>query len=88
MTDAASGTGTTSSLNGGDEPRTRYYIAHQNDHYQVSEWLKFIAPGFGPILHHLWQLLATLVSILGALLFAPLSWWDMREAGKKGVHQE
>lgn len=81
---AASSSGT--AVNG-DGPRTRYFIASQNDHYQVTEWLKFVAPWFGPLLHRGWQLFATLLSVAGALLLAPLSWLDLQagETSKKGL---
>ncbi|KAH7353762.1 hypothetical protein B0T11DRAFT_120473 [Plectosphaerella cucumerina] len=83
VADAPAGTATVN----GDAPRMRYFIASQNDHYQVTEWLKFVAPWFGPLLHRGWQLFATLLSVAGALLLAPLSWLDLQagETSKKGM---
>ncbi|ROT40698.1 hypothetical protein SODALDRAFT_330439 [Sodiomyces alkalinus F11] len=58
---------------------THYFIASQEDFYQPTDLLKFIAPFYGAPLYAVWQLFATLLSAVGALIFAPL-WWT----GKPG----
>lgn len=60
----------------------RYYISAQNDLYQTSEWIKFLVPwGIGYTLVTLWQSLATLMSIVGACVFFPQTWWKQYSLG-------
>ncbi|KAF2458985.1 hypothetical protein BDY21DRAFT_198397 [Lineolata rhizophorae] len=54
---------------------TKYYIAEQNDLYQVNEFVKFVWPG-GHVLVWIWQLWSTLFCLLGALVFWPISVWE------------
>ncbi|KAL2754297.1 hypothetical protein ACRALDRAFT_2036249 [Sodiomyces alcalophilus JCM 7366] len=53
---------------------THYFIASQEDFYQPTDLLKFVAPFYGAPLYAAWQLLATLLSVVGALVFGPM-WW-------------
>ena len=51
----------------------KYYIQSQNDLYQVTEWLKFISiVGIATRLVMLWQWLATLACIVGAVVGTPI----------------
>lgn len=62
----------------------KYYIQSQNDLYQTSEFVKFVAPlGIASTFVALWGYAATLMCVLGALLFAPLTWAEEAWA-KKG----
>jgi len=56
-----------------DKQRQKYYITSQNDLYQVNEFVRFVWPG-GFIVVWLWQVIATLVSTLGALFLWPITW--------------
>lgn len=47
-------------------PRTRYYIARHEDHYQINEVLKFFSLSVGAWLWALAQLFATFVCVIGA----------------------
>ncbi|KAG0247834.1 hypothetical protein BG011_000832, partial [Mortierella polycephala] len=53
----------------------KYYIHKQEDFYQVNEFVKFVWP-FGDIVLAIWQFAMTLICIIGALLFAPLTWTE------------
>lgn len=56
-----------------------YYITEQNDLYQTNEWIKFLVPwGIGSTLMILWQLFATVMCVIGALVFFPGTWWKER----------
>lgn len=56
-----------------------YYIMEQNDCYQVSEWIKFLIPwGIGNIIVWALWLWNTFLSILGAYVFFPQTWWKER----------
>ncbi|KAJ3556536.1 hypothetical protein NPX13_g10113 [Xylaria arbuscula] len=50
-----------------------YFIRGQQDHYQVNEFLKFIAPWGASPLYYLWQLFATLLSAIGVLFLWPVT---------------
>ena len=52
-----------------NEPRTRFFIRGQEDHYQVEEFLKFVAPWGGAPFWVAWQLFGTLLCVLGVLLW-------------------
>ncbi|KAK8118851.1 uncharacterized protein PG998_003477 [Apiospora kogelbergensis] len=58
-----------------DDKRTRYryFIRGQEDNYQMTEWLKFIAPWGGHILWYAGQLVSTLICSFCAMLFWPLT---------------
>lgn len=51
------------------QPRTRFFIRGQEDHYQIEEWLKFIAPWGASMLWVAWQLFATCICAFGVLLW-------------------
>lgn len=55
---------------------THYYIAKQEDLYQVSEFIKFIVPHLGQFFVLMWQAFATLFCIIGVALFWPLVWLE------------
>jgi hypothetical protein len=59
----------------------KFYIKSQEDLYQSNEVVKFFWPG-GATIVWLWQLFATLMCILGALVFAPITWMEQRHAVK------
>ncbi|KAK3307018.1 uncharacterized protein B0T15DRAFT_528949 [Chaetomium strumarium] len=50
---------------------TRYYITKQEDLYQVNEFLKFVSMTPGAMLAGAFQLWATLMCLLGALVLGP-----------------
>jgi hypothetical protein len=52
---------------------TRYFIRGQEDHYQVNEFLKFVFPWGASLIWYVWQVLATVVCIIGALVFWPVT---------------
>lgn len=51
------------------ERRPRYYIAKQEDHYQVNDFINFLMPGLGPMLCRWGQNLATIACVVGVLVF-------------------
>lgn len=51
----------------------KYYIASQNDLYQVDQWIRFILPG-GWALVYLWHAWASLFSLLGTYVLWPVTW--------------
>ncbi|KAJ9664874.1 hypothetical protein H2201_005095 [Coniosporium apollinis] len=53
----------------------RYYISSQNDLYQVDQFVRFFWPG-GVLVVWAWQIWATVFSVLGALLLAPVTWFE------------
>ncbi|KAI3331519.1 hypothetical protein HD806DRAFT_162168 [Xylariaceae sp. AK1471] len=53
--------------------KKRYFIRGQQDHYQVNEFLKFIAPFGASVVWYLWQLFATFVSAIGVALLWPVT---------------
>jgi hypothetical protein len=57
----------------------KYYIQSQEDLYQLNEVVKFFWPG-GATIIWLWQLFATALCIVGALLLAPVTWVEQRHA--------
>ncbi|KAH6717396.1 hypothetical protein BKA61DRAFT_719399 [Leptodontidium sp. MPI-SDFR-AT-0119] len=59
----------------------KYYIKSQEDLYQTNELVKFFWPGGASIIW-LWQLFATGLCILGALLLAPVTWIEQRHANQ------
>ena len=61
---------------------TTYLIQSQNDLYQVNEFVKFTSQfGILSVLVYAWQLLATLLCVLGAGLFWPVSWVELIVVG-------
>lgn len=56
--------------------RTHYYIAKQEDLYQVSEFVKFVVPHVGNLLVFAFQAFATLFCMLGVAFFWPLMWLE------------
>ncbi|KAI1342326.1 hypothetical protein F5Y15DRAFT_412836 [Xylariaceae sp. FL0016] len=53
-------------------PKKRFYIKGQEDHYQIEDFVKFVAPFGASVLWVLWQLFATLVCVVGTFVGAPL----------------
>ncbi|KAI1409674.1 hypothetical protein F5Y13DRAFT_203329 [Hypoxylon sp. FL1857] len=51
------------------QPTKRYFIKGQEDHYQVDEFLKFIAPWGASLLWVAWQFYATLFCAVGVFVF-------------------
>lgn len=71
-----------------DARPTHYFVTSQEDFYQPTDLLKFIAPFYGAPLYAMWQLFATLLSVVGALVFAP-KWWAWTPASvAKSVKKE
>jgi hypothetical protein len=63
------------------EDESKYYIKSQEDLYQLNEVVKFFWPG-GATIIWFWQLAATGMCILGALILAPVTWIEQRHANK------
>jgi len=59
----------------------KYYVSSQEDLYQFNEFVKFVLPGGATVLW-LWQLLAATFCVLGALLFAPITWLQQKNANR------
>ncbi|KAH6892952.1 hypothetical protein B0T10DRAFT_481148 [Thelonectria olida] len=59
-------------VRGDVEAKQKYYISSQEDLYQSTECLRFVMPGLGPYLWHLWQLCSTIICVIGSLLFLPV----------------
>ncbi|KAI1769512.1 hypothetical protein GGR53DRAFT_461234 [Hypoxylon sp. FL1150] len=54
----------------------QYFIKGQEDHYQVEDFVKFVAPWGASFLWILWQLFATVICAVGvALLRGPVAWF-------------
>ncbi|KAH9908783.1 hypothetical protein F4778DRAFT_796217 [Xylariomycetidae sp. FL2044] len=53
-------------------PHRLFFIKGQEDHYQVEEFLKFIAPFGASMLWQLWQLFASLLCVAGVMVFWPV----------------
>ncbi len=61
---------------------TTYLIQSQNDLYQVNEFVKFASQfGILSVFVYAWQLLATLLCVIGAGLFWPVSWVEQNMVG-------
>jgi hypothetical protein len=65
----------TSSPSSDSSSKTKYYIAKQEDLYQVDQWIRFIAPG-GWMLIWLWQAWATVFCVAGTVLLWPITWME------------
>lgn len=59
-----------------DGGKPRYWISKQEDLYQVSEFVKFVAPHIGHLLVFAFHLFATLFCILGTVVLAPILWLE------------
>jgi hypothetical protein len=55
-----------------DEQLKVYRIKHQNDLYQVNQWVKFISP-FNGFFVVLLQFIATLICVVSATILAPIT---------------
>lgn len=54
----------------------KYYILSQNDLYQTDQWIRFLLPwGIGSSAVFLWQVFATFLCVIGAMLLWPLTWF-------------
>ncbi|KAL7627548.1 hypothetical protein AAE478_001741 [Parahypoxylon ruwenzoriense] len=51
------------------QPLKLYFIKGQEDHYQIEDFLKFVAPWGASLFWTIWQLCATLVCAMGVALF-------------------
>ncbi|KAI1105860.1 hypothetical protein F4804DRAFT_98347 [Jackrogersella minutella] len=51
------------------EPAKLYFIKGQEDHYQVEEFLKFIAPWGASLIWIIWQLFASFICAAGVIVF-------------------
>ena len=64
------------------DKRSRYFIQSQNDLYQVNEWIKFASPfGILGLAVMTWQLIATALCVLGAVVMWPVSWVEQNVVG-------
>ncbi|KLU84477.1 hypothetical protein MAPG_03519 [Magnaporthiopsis poae ATCC 64411] len=63
--------------------KPRYFIAKQEDHYQVDEYLRFVLPVVGPLAWTAWQLISSLICVL---LTLPLFVLDRTPKWKQGKH--
>jgi len=59
----------------------KYYIKSQEDLYQLNEVVKFFWPG-GATIIWFWQMFATFLCIVGALMLAPVTWMIQRQSKK------
>ena len=64
----------------------KYYIKSQEDLYQSNEVVKFFWPG-GATIIWFWQMFATFLCIVGALLLAPVPWIEQRHANQSGMNK-
>ncbi|KUJ17238.1 uncharacterized protein LY89DRAFT_646443 [Mollisia scopiformis] len=63
------------------EDDNKYYIKSQEDLYQSNEVVKFFWPG-GATIIWCWQIFATWLCIVGALLLAPITWVEQRHSNQ------
>ncbi|QPH02577.1 hypothetical protein C2857_006789 [Epichloe festucae Fl1] len=56
----------------GQQDRAKYYIAAQEDLYQMNDCVQFLVPRVGQHIWRLWQLFSTLLCVLGAVLLLPV----------------
>jgi len=61
----------------------KYYIKSQEDLYQVNDLIKFFVPFVGAGFLWTCQLLATFGCTLGALIFAPFTWYQQQMLDSK-----
>jgi len=67
-----------------DEDEAQYYIAKQEDLYQVNEWIKFLVPfDIGTFIISIVQLIATWFCLAGTIAFFPLVWL-LTHSGDRG----
>ncbi|KAG5979337.1 hypothetical protein E4U55_005276 [Claviceps digitariae] len=59
-------------LSGPGQERAKYYIARQEDFYQLGDCIEFLVPRVGQHLWRVWQLFSSLLCVLGAVVFLPL----------------
>ncbi|KAF7520975.1 hypothetical protein G7054_g12606 [Neopestalotiopsis clavispora] len=57
----------------GPNDKSLWFIKGQEDHYQMEEWLKFIAPFGASLLWQAWQLFATYLCWLGVICLWPFA---------------
>ncbi|KAI6244972.1 hypothetical protein HI914_07220 [Erysiphe necator] len=60
----------------------KYYIQKQEDLYQSSELVKFFGPGYSTLVL-LQQLIASIFCVIGAFIFAPITWFEQMRADNK-----
>lgn len=69
-----------------DNTARKHFIKHQEDLYQTDEVVRFFWPG-GNYIIWLFQVVATLTCIGGALALAPITWMEQRRAmGRRVVN--
>jgi len=68
-----------------DEPPRRFRIAAQEDLYQTSEFVRFVALGLGHAVVLAGQFVAAALCVLGAWLFYPQTLLEERFAGKSWI---
>ncbi|GAB0135267.1 hypothetical protein EsDP_00003612 [Epichloe bromicola] len=59
-------------LSGPGQERAKYYIAAQEDLYQMNDCVQFLVPRVGHHVWRLWQLFSTFLCVLGAVLLLPV----------------
>ncbi|KAH6851391.1 hypothetical protein BKA58DRAFT_415195 [Alternaria rosae] len=65
-------------------PKSKYYIAKQEDLYQVDQWIRFVAPGAWMLIW-LWQAWATVFCVAGTVLLWPITWMEENWGWGEGV---
>ncbi|KAF4857133.1 hypothetical protein CGCSCA4_v000564 [Colletotrichum siamense] len=66
--------------------RQRHFIIHQEDHYQVGEWLRFLVPFFGYWAWHVFTLFSTILCAAGALIGYPVTrYFDWQATTQNGA---
>jgi hypothetical protein len=68
-------------ISGGDNSEEKWYIISQEDLYQTDEVVKFFWPGGSWVLWA-FQLFATFMCIVGALMLAPVTWVAQKRAAR------
>lgn len=65
----------------------KYYIHKQEDHYQFNEFVKFIFPFGGDLVLAFWQIIVAFFCVVGAVLFAPITWLEQIVADRRALYQ-
>lgn len=75
-------------LAGPGQERAKYFIASQEDLYQMNDCLQYFLPGLGPTLWYMVQLLASCLSVVASLILLPLYLLLNRAAAVKPQSQQ
>lgn len=70
-------------LAGLGQERAKYYIASQDDLYQLNDCLQFAMPALGPLILGFWQLFNTILCIFGSVLLFPIFLVLNKDSAKK-----